>query len=263
MKIKGIFKLGLTTSAAVALIFGSAGIAQASQNSTAASTDADCPQCTLQANAPDRSRSLEGVKRSEMISAVKADLDANLLKFNVDNTELHFSEAIVLEVAKGGDYFKTVTIPITGYSPISNFTVAYNSKGQIDNYAETLYTKSDNGNFKLDQWVNGKLTQSKELNLPYISDSELQTSIEQLKSESEKAASSLRDERSFGKVVTCLTTLTGVGGPLAYLIVSACAGACVAPEPTVTKGICTACIGAYAVIGAGGMGAAAACFQLW
>ncbi|WIK64379.1 hypothetical protein [Gleimia hominis] len=97
-----------------------------------------------------------------------------------------------------------------GDSPISNFTVIYDPNGKIVNYAETLYSKSDNR-----------------------------------------------------KVVACLGAIAGIGGPAAYIIVGACAGACSAPEPTVTKGICAACVGAYAALGAGGMGAAAACFQLW
>lgn len=56
--------------------------------------------------------------------------------------------------------------------------------------------------------------------------------------------------------------VAGIGGPLGYVIAGACGGSCAGPEP-ISKVVCAACAGAYAALGAGGMGAAAACFQLW
>lgn len=47
-------------------------------------------------------------------------------------------------------------------------------------------------------------------------------------------------------------------GPCSIAV--ACGGSCAVPTP-VTAPICAACIGAYAVIGAGGIAGAVACFN--
>ncbi|ANE48730.1 hypothetical protein SY83_04675 [Paenibacillus swuensis] len=63
-----------------------------------------------------------------------------------------------------------------------------------------------------------------------------------------------------GTVAACLGAVLGIGGTVAYLIAVACGSSCVAPTP-VTAVICAACIGAYAVLGAGGIAGAVACFN--
>ncbi|TFD94547.1 hypothetical protein E2491_12945 [Jeotgalibacillus sp. R-1-5s-1] len=63
-----------------------------------------------------------------------------------------------------------------------------------------------------------------------------------------------------GAVAACIGAALGVGGTVAYLIAVGCGGSCVAPTP-VTAPICAACIGAYAVLGGGGMAAVVACFN--
>lgn len=64
--------------------------------------------------------------------------------------------------------------------------------------------------------------------------------------------------KGVSKVAACLVVAMGIGGTLAYAV--ACGGSCVAPTP-VTAVICAACIGAYAVLGAGTISGAVACFN--
>ncbi|MDO4665038.1 MAG: hypothetical protein Q4A71_02350 [Actinomycetaceae bacterium] len=223
----------------------------------------DRPQCSIEAQMPDQSRIIIAKARTEAISKLKSSVSSNKVNTASNLEKLNFTDAVVLEVRKQGHLFKTITVPIEGYSPVSNLTVVYTADGTISNYAESLFHRGSNGNFELNQWANGKHHQTKDLGVPYIDDSDMNAEIAKIKVQTDKAATLLSSERSFGKVAACLATVAGIGGPVAYVVAGACAGACAAPEPTVTKGICAACIGAYAALGAGGMGAAATCFQLW
>ncbi|MGV0436332.1 hypothetical protein ACUY2R_05075 [Corynebacterium mastitidis] len=224
--------------------------------------ESECLDC-IESNSPDSAHPVtdESVYK-ETVSKVKTSIQSNALVTPTDIQKFDFSKSTVLDVLKDGEEYRTVTVPITGHSPLSNFTVVYNQDGTVSNYAESLFRKGESGNFAVDQWVNGNFHRTQNTDVEFIDDNELMVEIEKSRSESERIAQGLREERSFGKVVACLAGITGIGGPVAYIIASACAGACVAPE-AISKGVCAACIGAYAALGAGGMGAAAACFQLW
>lgn len=259
MNVRSLPTITVATLALLGVLLGagmpSAQAAPASHN--------ECEQCSLEAQQPDQSRAVSAEVRSEMISELKSSVSSNEVHAVSDTEKLNFADAVVLEVRKQGDLFTTITVPIVGYSPVSNLTVVYAADGTVSNYAESLFYRGSNGNFELDQWLNGQHNQTKDLGISYIDDSAMNVEIAKIKVQADKAAASLASERSFGKVAACLATVAGIGGPVAYVVAGACAGACAAPDPTVTKGICAACIGGYAALGAGGMGAAAACFQLW
>lgn len=226
-----------------------------------ASVTKDCPDC--ESKNPDRSRPVTDRKvYDENVSKVKKSLRSQKLKTSTDLKKFDFNKSTVLEVEKDGERFYSVTVPINGYSELSNFTAVYNHNGSLSNYAESLFHEGKNGNFSVDQWINGKFQRTKDLGVKYISDGDFKKEVAKARKQSEQIAKRTAEERSIGKVATCLAGLTGIGGGVAYVIAGACAGSCVSPDPA-TKTICAACIGAYATLGAGGMGAAAACFHLW
>lgn len=225
-------------------------------------TTEDCPDC-VQENAPDRSRPVTDQSVYDQdVSKVKDALRSSELKSSTGINQFDFDKATVLEIEKDGERFHSVTVPVKGYSPLSNFTVVYEQDGSVSNYAESQFRKGDDGNFVVDQWMNGEFERTKNLGVEYIPDSKFEAEIVKAREQSEQIAQKAGEERGIGKVAACLTGVAGIGGPVAYVIAGACAGSCAAPE-LISKGVCAACIGAYAALGAGGMGAAAACFQLW
>ncbi|MEI4789842.1 hypothetical protein WAX46_05815 [Bacillus sp. FJAT-53060] len=98
--------------------------------------------------------------------------------------------------------------------------------------------------------MDGSLVKSVDTELSYMSD-------EELLAEEPSAIQPMGVKAT----AACIAAVLGVGSSVAYLIAVACAGSCAAPTP-VTAPICAACIGAYAVLGAGGMGAVVGCFKL-
>lgn len=221
----------------------------------------DCPDC--ESKNPDRSRPVTDRKTYDAnVSKVEKSLRSKSLKTPTDLEKFDFNKSTVLEVEKNGERFYSVTVPISGYSELSNFTAIYNRDGSLSNYAESLFHEGKNGNFSVDQWVNGKFHRTKDLGVKYISGGDFKKEVAKARKQSEQMAKRAAEERSIGKVATCLAGLTGIGGGVVYVIAGACAGSCVSPDPA-SKPICAACIGAYATLGAGGMGAAAACFHLW
>lgn len=259
--MKKSIKHGLVSALAAMTVLVSAGaVTQAAPQGVDATEP--CTDC-VQENAPDRARPVTDQNEYDRaVSAVNDSLRSGQLKSPTDINQFDFDKATVLEIEKEGAQFQTVTIPLKGSSPLSNFTVVYNYDGSVSNYAESQFYEGQDGKFAIDQWSNGEYQQTKNLDIDYMSDDEVESEFAKVREQSEPMAQAIREERGVGKVATCLATVAGIGGPLGYVVAGACAGSCVSPDPA-TKTVCAACIGAYAALGAGGMGAAAACFQLW
>lgn len=145
-----------------------------------------------------------------------------------------------------------VTVPLHGdYSLPSNITVFFDEDNTVLQTNEMLVTKNEVGNFRVETYLDGSLSNSVDTTIPYITDEEMLA---------EEPVSSEIQPMGVGAVASCLGAVLGVGGTAAYIIAVACGGSCAAPTP-VTAPICAACIGAYAVIGAGGIAGAVACFN--
>lgn len=247
----------MSLAAAVTLVASTTNFAQGVEGTQ---TDDNCPEC-VEESVPDWSRPVTDPDEfDKSVTTVQEDIKSNELRTSTDIEQFNFEKATVLDVQNDGQRFQSVTIPVSGYSPLSNFTVVYNEDGSVSNYAETHFYEGGDGNFAVDQWSDGSFERTKNLDAEFIPDKKFEAEIEKVR---EQSIEPTVQPQGIGKVATCLATIAGIGGPVAYVIAGACAGACAFPEPTVSKGVCAACIGAYAALGAGGMGAAAACFQLW
>ncbi|WP_369436090.1 hypothetical protein [Lysinibacillus fusiformis] len=142
-----------------------------------------------------------------------------------------------------------VTVPLHGdYSLPSNLTVFFDEDNTVLQTNELLVTKNEVGNFRVETYLDGSLSNSVDTELSYITDEEM------------LAEEPVIQEMGVGAVASCLGAVLGIGATAAYIIAVACGGSCATPTP-VTAAICAACIGAYAVIGAGGIAGAVACFN--
>lgn len=145
-----------------------------------------------------------------------------------------------------------VTVPLHGeYSLPSNITVFFDENDTVLQTNEMLVTKNTVGNFQVETFLDGVLTNSKDTGIAYITDEELLA---------EEPSGSEISPMGTGEVAACLVAAMGIGGTLAYVIAVACGTSCVAPTP-VTGPICAACIGAYALLGTGTIAGAVACFN--
>lgn len=160
------------------------------------------------------------------------------------------SEGSTVYTVGGG--VTAVTIPLhEDYSLPSNITVFFDENDQVLQANEMLVTKNKEGNFQVETYLDGSLVKSEDTGLKFKTDEELLA---------EEPVGSGPQIQGVGAVASCLAAVLGVGGTVAYIIAVACGGSCAAPTP-VTAPICAACIGAYAVIGAGGITGAVACFK--
>ncbi|MEK5364510.1 hypothetical protein QNH25_01445 [Bacillus safensis] len=194
------------------------------------------------------------------IVPIKGDAAAEMVNIALDAIENGEVKAIApvdtyglkkSSVYKVGGGVTAVTVPINGdYSLPSNITLFIDEDHTVLQANEMLVTKNDKGNFKVETYVDGSLVKSVDTELSYMSDEELLAeNPPEIQTQGVKAKAA------------CIASVLGIGSGAAYLIAVGCAGSCAAPTP-VTAPICAACIGAYAVLGAGGMGAVVACFKL-
>lgn len=145
-----------------------------------------------------------------------------------------------------------VTVPVHGdYSLPSNVTVFFDEDNTVLQTNEMLVTKNEVGNFQVETYLDGSLVDSEDTGISYMTDKELLA---------EEPVDSGIQPTGVGAVASCLGAVLGIGGTTAYIIAVACGGSCAAPTP-VTAPICAACIGAYAVLGAGSIAGAVACFN--
>ncbi|WP_223830625.1 hypothetical protein [Nocardiopsis quinghaiensis] len=146
----------------------------------------------------------------------------------------------------------SVSVPISGgYSePLSNLTVLLDAEGAVVQYAETLYSQADSGNFHISSYVDGALTKSGDTGIPFVGD-------EQLRDEVAAANEAVAESASTG---ACVAAVLGVSGAVGAAIAYACVGSCSVPMTPVTAPVCAACIGGFAVVGGASITAIASCF---
>ncbi|SDL85136.1 hypothetical protein SAMN04488535_0995 [Corynebacterium mycetoides] len=172
------------------------------------------------------------------------------------NNALDVDQASAYSITTEGERFDAVTIPVAGeFSRTSNVTVVFNGAGEVVRYSETLVDKADNGKFRVRVFNDGAQVKDETTDLDYMNDDEL-TAASQVDPNQPTVTT-----YGVGSTVACLAAVAGIGGPIAYLIASACAGSCAGVATGVGAAICAACIGGYATLGAGGMTAAASCFK--
>ncbi|WP_222934661.1 hypothetical protein [Paenibacillus terrae] len=190
-----------------------------------------------------------GNEAKELIDATLHGVEEGKIENIAPVTAFDLEKSSVYTVGGG---VTVVTVPLHGdYSLPSNVTVFFNEDNTVLQTNEMLVTKNEAGNFRVETYLNGSVVKSVDTDRPYITDEEMLA---------EKPVNSGIQPQSVGKVAGCLGAVLGVGGTVAYIIAVACGGSCAAPTP-VTAPICAACIGAYAVLGAGGIAGVVACFN--
>ncbi|MBY0205688.1 MULTISPECIES: hypothetical protein [Paenibacillus] len=190
-----------------------------------------------------------GNEAKELINATLSGVEKGEIRNVAPVSAFDLEKSSVYTVGGG---VTVVTVPVHGeYSLPSNVTVFFNEDDTVLQTNEMLVTKNEAGNFRVETYLNGSVVKSVDTDRPYITDEEMLA---------EEPVNSGIQPNGFGAVAGCLGAVLGIGGTAAYIIAVACGSSCAVPTP-VTAPICAACIGAYAVIGAGGIAGAVACFN--
>lgn len=176
------------------------------------------------------------------------------ISISVPKEILDLENIKVLNIPAEGKTFTTVTVPTIGenYNFFSNITVVYNSNNTIENYQETLITKSVNNTFEFTSYADGEKVKHEVSDVEYVSNEQLKKDLKYLENVSDSLI-----QRGTGKIVGCLVAILGVTSGVGYLIVGACMGSCPAAPP-----ICAACVGAFAALGTASMNNILKCFNL-
>nr|WP_236702419.1 hypothetical protein [Alkalicoccobacillus plakortidis] len=170
---------------------------------------------------------------------------------NIADASTYDLEGSVVYTVGGG--VTVVTLPVQGeYAIISNVTVFIDEHNNVLQTNEMLVSQNDEGNFKVETYLDGSLLKSVDTDLAYMDD-------EELLSENTVDPSEV-EVMGVGAVAACIGAVLGVGSAASYLIAVGCGGSCVAPT-AVTAPICAACIGGFAVVGGAGVTAVVNCFN--
>lgn len=173
------------------------------------------------------------------------DLENNRISFQTALSNLDFEEKTVLEHDE--DYF-IITIPIVNenYNMLSNFTITYDETFNLLDYSETHFQESENGFFKVMNYLNGVLISETETDVEFIENAEFERQLQEFEE-------SFSNPRMRG-VLSCLKAVAGIGTVMATLIVATCSFVCL-----VSRSSCGTCFASLGTLGAGAM-VAAACF---
>lgn len=205
------------------------------------------PSVTAQADDTQSIVVVTGDEAEEFVDATLHAVEEGEVENIAPISAFDLEESSVYTVGGG---VTAVTVPVHGdYSLPSNITVFFDENKTALQTNEMLVTKNEVGNFQVETYLDGLLVKSEDTGISWITDEEMLA---------EEPA--LIQPMGVKAVAACLGAVLGVGGTAAYIIAVACGGSCAAPTP-VTAPICAACIGAYAVIGAGGIAGAVACFN--
>lgn len=95
----------------------------------------------------------------------KSALKNGEIKKQSPNTSLDFNNVHAIKVMDEGNEITVASIPIVGekYSPVISSITVYFDNDDIFLYGETLYSKGDKNCFKIDQYFNGNLLESKQI----------------------------------------------------------------------------------------------------
>lgn len=131
---------------------------------------------------------------------------------------------------------------------MSNLTVLFDADGAVVQYADTLFSQGDSGNFHVTSYVDGALTNSANTGISYMSDEQLRSEVA-----SQTAVVPM-------STAGCLAAVLGVSATVAAAIAYACVGSCSVPMTPVTAPVCAACVGGFAAVGGASITAVASCF---
>lgn len=197
---------------------------------------------------------IEGAPAERLTADVSALVGDGEVTVHASAEALVRDEAKAYQIETDSDQpqHTSVSVPISGgYSePLSNLTVLFDAEGAVIQYAETLYSQADSGNFHISSYVDGALTQSEDTGIPFVGD-------EQLRDETAAANEAVAESANTG---ACVAAVLGVSGAVGAAIAYACVGSCSVPMTPVTAPVCAACVGGFAVVGGASITAIASCF---
>lgn len=193
----------------------------------------------------------------EVKELVKDYIDAGNTVFHFESAYLDYDDAKLLNIVCENDIYTSITIPVVGnlYSIISSTTFVL-LENQIVIYSESLVTTGEDNKFVIDTYYDGTLVESNHTDIEYISDDEIQDSLNTIH-ESVQKVNDYAQSRGAGAIAGCLVGVLGVNAAVAYLIAATCIASCPAVVP-----ICVACIAGVCTIGAADVAAVVACFGL-
>lgn len=197
---------------------------------------------------------IDGASAERFADDVTALVDGGEVTVHAPAETLERDGVKVYQVDAGSEQqqFTSVSVPISGiYSePLSHLTVLFDADGALVQYAETLYSQGDSGNFHITSYVDGALTSNEDTGIPYVGD-------EELRSEAPAATEAVA---ASSNTAACLAAVLGVSAVVAGAIAYACVGACSVPITPITAPVCAACVGGFAIVGGASITAIAACF---
>lgn len=198
------------------------------------------------------------------------NLSVNLIKnnevnINADNYYLDFDNIKAVRTNYKNENYTSVYIPIKdcGYSLLSALVIMYDSKESLVENTETLITEKT-GKFNIESYIGGKLIETKQTDIDYIEDVEIQKGLDEFNELANKQNCSItsyskksKKKSSKKKIAACITAIAGINGGIAYLI----AGTCIASCPAIVP-ICVACIGGVCSLGVADIKGIVSCFKL-
>ena len=196
---------------------------------------------------------------STLNKLIKEKVSKGELLVNSKQADLDYKSSKVVNISEEEKSYTSITIPLVGdnYSFASNLTVVFDSSLKSFTYTETVLTKSENDFFRIDAFTDGKQTKSEELDIPYLSDSEIKSEMSRLteaKNELDRNISS----RGAADKIACIAVILGVTKYIAGIIVSFCSGSCAAGVVP----ICAGCVAGVVTFGGASLTALIKCFKL-
>ncbi len=198
---------------------------------------------------------VSGDEAAAMTDEAVAAVKNGEVALQTPESSLDASEAKVNTIETSEGTFTMVSVPVVGaYSLTSNFSLFFDSAGDLVQYGETLVSENEAGNFNVTTYAGGALTSDQDTDLPYMSDSEL---VEDMVNTQSEASVGIQSDKNTG---ACLATVLGVTGVVGGIIAYACAGACAAAAVGVGVPFCVGCIAGFAVVGGASITGVANCF---
>ena len=150
------------------------------------------------------------------------DLKSSRLSIITDVSSLDLEEKTVLQ-HEDGYFIIVMSIVDENYNMLSNFSVIYDDSFDIKEYTETHIIESDNGFFKVINYVNGVLIAETETELKFIENNEFESQLQEL----EDILSNSEMSRASNSQSKCVSLVLKIGVVVAALIITACIPICV------------------------------------
>lgn len=191
---------------------------------------------------------------STMTDAALAAVEDGEVNLQAAESFLDPSEATVHSVDTKEGTFTTVTVPVNGeYSLTSNFSAVFDSSTNLVQYAETLVSENESGNFNVSTYTDGALTSDQDTDIAFMTDAELE--LDMAKSQPDPGS-----EMRASNTGPCLAAVLGISGVVGGIIAYACAGACASAAAGIGVPLCVGCVSGFAVVGGASITGVASCF---